>query len=94
MDDYFSKPYYDANATRQSADSQLGASYRGAFVVRPSSQPGQLALSVYDGKVRSNKQTNKKKSFYFFIFFILKKKKVVAHTAIVKRGSLWTAQIG
>lgn len=52
MDDYFSKPYYDQNATRQSADAQLGASYRGAFIVRPSSQQGQLALSVFDGKVK------------------------------------------
>jgi hypothetical protein len=71
MDDYFSKPYYDQNATRQSADAQLGASYRGAFIVRPSSQPGQLALSVYDGKVRFLEQKKKKILFFekFLIYF-------------------------
>jgi hypothetical protein len=50
-DAYMRFPWYDANATRASADQVLGAAPKGRFIVRPSSKAGCLALSVKDQTV-------------------------------------------
>jgi hypothetical protein len=44
-------PWYDANATRASADQVLGAAPAGRFIVRPSTKVGCLALSAKDPTV-------------------------------------------
>jgi hypothetical protein len=60
-DAYMRFPWYDANATRASADQVLGAAPKGRFIVRPSSKAGCLALSVKDQTVRRENKKRERK---------------------------------
>mmetsp|Transcript_2787 Transcript_2787/g.4482 ORF Transcript_2787/g.4482 Transcript_2787/m.4482 type:complete len:133 (-) Transcript_2787:35-433(-) len=49
MNDIVGKPWFSAMASRADAERRLTGTFVGNFLVRKSSQPGQLALSVYNG---------------------------------------------